>query len=47
MSVLHELHAAGNTIVLITHDERIAMEAQKRVYINDGILTQERGGNAI
>lgn len=47
MGMLHELHAAGNTIVLITHDERIAMEAQKRVYISDGILTQERGGDGI
>jgi putative ABC transport system ATP-binding protein len=31
-----ELHEAGNTIVLITHDERIASLAQRSVHIMDG-----------
>ncbi len=44
MGILHGLHAAGNTIVLITHDEKIASEAQKRVLIRDGIVTPYSDG---
>lgn len=36
MSLFHELHEAGNTIVLITHSEEIANQAQRRIYIIDG-----------
>ena len=36
MRLFGELHAAGNTIVLITHDENVARQAQRRVHILDG-----------
>jgi putative ABC transport system ATP-binding protein len=36
MRLFSELHEAGNTIVLITHDERIASLAQRSVHIMDG-----------
>ncbi len=36
MRLFAELHRAGNTIVLITHDERIAQQAQRSVRIMDG-----------
>ena len=36
MSLFHELHAAGNTIVLITHSERVARQALRRIRIMDG-----------
>jgi putative ABC transport system ATP-binding protein len=36
MRLFSELHEAGNTIVLITHDERIANLAQRSVHIMDG-----------
>lgn len=36
MSLFHELHESGNTIVLITHDSNVAAEAERRVYIEDG-----------
>ncbi len=41
MSIIKELHTEGNTIVLITHDINIANEAERQVYVQDGILTEE------
>ncbi len=40
MSIIKELHEAGNTIVLITHDKSVADQAQRKVYVHDGILTE-------
>ena len=36
MSVLRELHAAGRTIVLITHDADVAASATRQVHLRDG-----------
>jgi putative ABC transport system ATP-binding protein len=36
MRLFHEIHSAGNTIILITHDERIAQQAQRCIRIMDG-----------
>ena len=36
MRMFHELHAAGNTIVLITHDPAIASQAPRSIHIHDG-----------
>ena len=36
MRMLHELHEQGNTIMLITHDEKISQEADRRLAIYDG-----------
>ncbi len=41
MRLFHELHEAGNTIVLITHDERIAVLAQRSVRIMDGRVEED------
>lgn len=40
MNIIKELHRAGNTIVLITHDINVANEAQRKVYVHDGILSE-------
>jgi putative ABC transport system ATP-binding protein len=40
LSLFHELHDAGNTIVLITHDEHIASQAQRRINIMDGRVSE-------
>jgi putative ABC transport system ATP-binding protein len=42
MALLHELHGKGNTIVLITHDNGIAMQAKRVVRIQDGMITEDR-----
>ena len=36
MEMLHQLNQQGNTILLITHDNDIAMEAGRRLAIHDG-----------
>jgi len=34
--VLRELHAAGRTIVLITHDADVAATAKRQIHLRDG-----------
>lgn len=36
MALFHELHAQGNTIVVITHDEGVANQAERKIRIKDG-----------
>lgn len=36
MEILHSLHEAGRTVILITHDEKIARTATRIVRIQDG-----------
>jgi len=38
MNILCELHNAGSTILLITHDEKVGSRAKKTLTINDGVL---------
>lgn len=40
MVLFHQLHKAGNTIVLITHDQYIADEAERKIYIKDGLVKE-------
>lgn len=46
MTLLHNLHEEGNTIVLITHDNNVAMEAPRQVQISDGKIIKDSGGEA-
>lgn len=41
MSILRDLHRAGHTIVLITHDRHIAGYAQRIVTMKDGHLVED------
>jgi putative ABC transport system ATP-binding protein len=41
LALLEELHAAGATIVVITHDERIAARMPRRVEMLDGRVTSD------
>jgi putative ABC transport system ATP-binding protein len=38
LAVLRELHAAGRTIVLITHDVEVAAAAERQIHIRDGMI---------
>ncbi len=38
IALLHELHRAGRTIILITHEARIAATAERQVHVSDGRL---------
>ena len=46
MGLLHGLHQAGRTIVLITHDRDIASEAPRRVTMRDGLIVDDSAGVA-
>jgi macrolide transport system ATP-binding/permease protein len=43
LSLLHELHASGRTIVLITHDPVIAAQAERIIQIRDGSILSDTG----
>jgi ABC-type lipoprotein export system ATPase subunit len=38
IEVLHTLHAAGQTIVMVTHDDRVAQAADRRLNLESGRL---------
>ena len=40
MDIFHSLHQQGNTIVLITHDNDVAKQAQRAIHILDGRVTE-------
>jgi putative ABC transport system ATP-binding protein len=41
LNLLAELHAAGRTIVLITHEAEVAAAAQRTVHILDGAICRD------
>ena len=43
MNLIHELHDQGNTIILITHDNGVAEEAERQVRILDGKIVSDTG----
>ncbi|MBA2386129.1 MAG: ABC transporter ATP-binding protein [Acidimicrobiia bacterium] len=46
IALLDDLHAAGRTIVLITHDREIAARAPRRVALLDGRVVDDTAGAA-
>ena len=42
IDIFHDLHSQGNTIVLITHDNNIAKQAQRSIHILDGQISEVR-----
>ena len=38
MQLFHSLHKEGQTIILITHENEIAAEAQRTIFIKDGLI---------
>lgn len=42
LRLFDDLHSAGLTVVMITHDESVSRRAQRRVRIVDGVLTEDR-----
>ena len=41
MQLFHNLHQQGQTIILITHENEIAAEAQRIIYIKDGLIESD------
>ncbi|MDD2735329.1 MAG: MacB family efflux pump subunit [Desulfuromonadaceae bacterium] len=46
MKVLHELHARGHTIILVTHDMQVANHAERIIEISDGMIIKDQA-NAV
>ena len=44
--LLQQLHAAGNTVVLITHDNSIAVQAQRIIRLEDGHVIYDGDAHA-
>lgn len=42
MAVLHELHASGHTIILVTHDQQLAAHAERIIEISDGTIIRDQ-----
>lgn len=43
MDVLHQLHTAGHTVIIVTHDRDVARQAQRIIEISDGrIISDEQ-----
>ncbi|MFQ5721160.1 MAG: ABC transporter ATP-binding protein [Candidatus Aminicenantales bacterium] len=41
LNLFHKIHAQGNTIIMVTHDRDIALQAQRIIYIRDGKIEKE------
>ncbi len=41
MQMLADLHTAGNTIIVVTHEREIAEYAERVIYIRDGLVEKE------
>ena len=41
MQLFHNLHQQGQTIILITHENDIAAEAQRTIFIKDGLIESD------
>lgn len=42
MQLFEELHAQGNTIILVTHEEDIALHARRVIRLRDGLLESDK-----
>ena len=46
MQILTDLNEAGNTIILITHDAKVATLAKRTITISDGVIISDSGKEA-
>ncbi len=42
LALFRELHAQGNTVLLVTHDPAIAATAERRVELHDGLVLRDK-----
>lgn len=47
MGLLEEIHSKGNTIILVTHEEDIALHAHRIVRMRDGLIETDQPNNNI
>jgi putative ABC transport system ATP-binding protein len=42
MKIFHELHAAGTTMIVVTHDKDVASQANRIIEMRDGCISNDR-----
>lgn len=42
MNILLELNSAGHTVILVTHDEKVAAHAERIIEMRDGEIIADR-----
>ncbi len=47
MNLFDEIHAAGNTVILVTHEEDIAEHAHRIIRLRDGVIEKDERKNNI
>jgi macrolide transport system ATP-binding/permease protein len=47
MNLLKDLHHRGHTIILVTHDPKVASAAQRQIRIMDGRIVEDTGRTPI
>lgn len=41
LNLFHKIHSQGNTIIMVTHDPDISQQAQRILYMKDGMIERE------
>jgi ABC-type lipoprotein export system ATPase subunit len=42
LKILHDLHEEGKTVIIVTHDESIALITDRVIKISDGKIIEDR-----
>ena len=42
MALFDEIHAKGNTVIMVTHEEDIAAHAKRVIRLRDGIIESDK-----
>jgi putative ABC transport system ATP-binding protein len=41
LNLFHKIHSRGNTIIMVSHDMDIAQQAQRIIFVRDGLIERE------